>query len=107
WVCWGSGVPPGEAAISGELPPAPFILLPVKFAGGLLAIGAGLALRREGPCVQMGATLAHLLGKTFGRNSAARRSLLAAGAGAGLAAAFNAPLAGAVFVLEELIRQFE
>ena len=103
----GSGIPHVEAAISGELPPAPFILLPVKFAGGLLAIGAGLALGREGPCVQMGATLAHLLGKTFGRNTADCRSLLAAGAGAGLAAAFNAPLAGSAFVLEELIRQFE
>jgi CIC family chloride channel protein len=55
----------------------------------------------------MGATLAHLLGKIFGRNSADCRSLLAAGAGAGLAAAFNAPLAGSAFVLEELIRQFE
>jgi chloride channel protein, CIC family len=103
----GSGIPHVEAAISGELSPAPFNLLPVKFAGGLLAIGAGLALGREGPCVQMGATLAHLLGKTFGRNTADCRSLLAAGAGAGLAAAFNAPLAGSAFVLEELIRQFE
>ena len=103
----GSGIPHVEAAISGELPPAPFILLPVKFAGGLLAIGAGLALGREGPCMQMGATLAHLVGKTFGRNSADCWSLLAAGAGAGLAAAFNAPLAGSAFVLEELIRQFE
>ena len=103
----GSGIPHVEAAISGELPPAPFILLPVKFAGGLLAIGAGLALGREGPCIQMGATLAHLLGKTFGRNTSDCRSLLAAGAGAGLAAAFNAPLAGSAFVLEELIRQLE
>jgi chloride channel protein, CIC family len=76
----GSGIPHVEAAISGELPPAPFILLPVKFAGGLLAIGAGLALGREGPCVQMGATFAHLLGETFGRNTAVCRSLLAAGA---------------------------
>ncbi|MDQ6701834.1 MAG: ClC family H(+)/Cl(-) exchange transporter [Pseudomonadota bacterium] len=102
----GSGIPYIEAVISGDLPPAPFILLPVKFIGGLLAIGAGLALGREGPSVQMGATLAHLLGKAFGRNSADCRSL-AAGAGAGLAAAFNAPLAGAAFALEELIRQFE
>ncbi|MGH6843024.1 MAG: ClC family H(+)/Cl(-) exchange transporter [Methylocella sp.] len=103
----GSGIPHVEAAISGELPPAPLILLPVKFAGGLLAIGAGLALGREGPCIQMGATLAHFLGKILGRNSADCRSLLAAGAGAGLAAAFNAPLAGSAFVLEELIRKFE
>lgn len=103
----GSGIPHVEAALRGEMPPAPFILLPVKFAGGVLAIGAGLALGREGPCVQMGATAAHLLGKAFGRNQADCRSLLAAGAGAGLAAAFNAPLAGAAFVLEELTRKFE
>jgi CIC family chloride channel protein len=103
----GSGIPHVEAVISGELPPAPLILLPVKFVGGLLAIGAGFALGREGPSVQMGANFAHLLGKAFGRNSADCRSLLAAGAGAGLAATFNAPLAGAAFVLEELTRQFE
>ena len=103
----GSGIPHVEAVINGELPPAPLILLPVKFIGGLLAIGAGFALGREGPCVQMGATLANLLGKAFGRNSADCRSLLAAGAGAGLAAAFNAPLAGAAFVMEELTRKFE
>jgi CIC family chloride channel protein len=103
----GSGIPHVEAVLNSELPPAPLILLPVKFFGGLLAIGAGFALGREGPCVQMGATLANLLGKSFGRNSADCLSLLAAGAGAGLAAAFNAPFAGAVFVLEELTRKFE
>jgi CIC family chloride channel protein len=103
----GSGIPHVEAVLNGELPPAPFILLPVKFIGGLLAIGAGFALGREGPCVQMGATLANLIGKTFGRNAADCRSLLAAGAGAGLAAAFNAPLAGSAFVLEELVKKFD
>lgn len=102
----GSGIPHVEAVIEGALAPAPLLLLPVKFGGGLLAIGAGLALGREGPCVQMGATLASFLGKSFGRNRADRGSLLAAGAGAGLAAAFNAPLAGAAFVLEELIQRF-
>jgi CIC family chloride channel protein len=103
----GSGIPHVEAVLNGELPPAPLILLPVKFFGGVLAIGSGFALGREGPCVQMGATLANLLGKNFGRNSADCLSLLAAGAGAGLAAAFNAPFAGAVFVLEELTRKFD
>jgi CIC family chloride channel protein len=103
----GSGIPHVEAVIDGELPPAPLILLPVKFAGGLLAIGAGLALGREGPSVQMGATLAYHLGKISGRNRTDCRSLLAAGAGAGLAAAFNAPLAGSAFVLEELVRRFD
>jgi CIC family chloride channel protein len=103
----GSGIPHVEAVVSGELPPAPFRLIPVKFAGGLLAIGAGLALGREGPSVQMGASLAHLVGKIFRRAWPDCRVLVAAGAGAGLATAFNAPIAGAVFVLEELVQRFE
>lgn len=103
----GSGIPHVEAVLNGELPPAPFTLIPVKFLGGLLAIGAGLALGREGPTVQMGATLGHLLGQVFRLDRDDCRALLAAGAGAGLATAFNAPIAGAVFVLEELARRFD
>jgi chloride channel protein, CIC family len=103
----GSGIPQVEAVLSGELPEPPFRIIPVKFVGGVLAIGAGLALGREGPSVHMGATMAHLIGKLFGRNWPDCRVLLAAGAGAGLATAFNAPIAGAIFVLEELVRRFE
>jgi CIC family chloride channel protein len=79
----------------------------VKFLGGLLAIGAGLALGREGPSVQMGASLAHFVGTIFRRTWSDCRVLIAAGAGAGLATAFNAPIAGAVFVREELVQRFE
>ena len=57
--------------------------------------------------MQMGASISHLLGNIFRRNWPDCRVLLAAGAGAGLAAVFNAPIAGAVFVLEELVRKFE
>ena len=103
----GSGIPNVEAVIRGELPPAPYRLIPVKFLGGLLAIGSGLALGREGPSVQMGASTAHLMGKLFRRNEDDCKTLLAAGAGAGLATAFNAPIAGAAFVLEELVRRFD
>jgi CIC family chloride channel protein len=103
----GSGIPHVEAVLKAELPPAPFRLIPVKFLGGVLAIGSGLALGREGPTVQMGASLAHLVGSLFRRGWPDCRVLLAAGAGAGLATAFNAPIAGAVFVLEELVRRFE
>jgi chloride channel protein, CIC family len=103
----GSGIPQVEAALTGDLPPAPPRLLPVKFFGGLLAIGAGMALGREGPSVQMGAVVAELVGKWFRRSWPDSRTLLAAGAGAGLAVAFNAPIAGAVFVLEELVRRLE
>jgi CIC family chloride channel protein len=103
----GSGIPHVEAVLRGELPHAPYRLVGVKFVGGVLAIGAGLALGREGPSVQMGANIAHFVGRVFRRNWPDCRVLLAAGAGAGLATAFNAPIAGAVFVLEELVRRFE
>jgi chloride channel protein, CIC family len=100
-------IPNVEAVLEGRLRQEPFRLIPVKFFGGLLAIGAGLALGREGPSVQMGASAAYLVGKAFKRTWPDCRVLLAAGAGAGLATAFNAPLAGAIFVLEELVRRFE
>jgi CIC family chloride channel protein len=103
----GSGIPHVEAVIEGKLPAAPLLLLPIKFMGGLLAIGGGLALGREGPSVQMGANLAQFWGSVFRLTGADRIALFAAGAGAGLAVAFNAPMAGAVFVLEELVRRFD
>jgi CIC family chloride channel protein len=103
----GSGIPHVEAVLRAQLPPARYGLAPVKFVGGLLAIGSGLALGREGPSVQMGASLAILIGRVFRRGWPDCRVLLAAGAGAGLATAFNAPLAGAVFVLEELVQRYE
>jgi CIC family chloride channel protein len=103
----GSGIPHVESVLNGELKPAPFSLLPVKFFGGWLAIGGGLALGREGPSVQMGATIGSSLGRLFRLRDVDCMALLAGGAGAGLATAFNAPIAGAVFVLEELFRRFE
>jgi chloride channel protein, CIC family len=103
----GSGIPQVEAVLRDEAPPAPYALAPVKFAGGVLAIGAGLALGREGPTVQMGASIGVLIGRLFRLPRSDHRTLLAAGAGAGLAVAFNAPLAGAAFVLEELVQTFD
>ncbi len=91
----------------GEVPPAPAGLAPIKFVGGVLAIGAGLALGREGPTVQMGASIAVQIGRALRLPRCDFRALLAAGAGAGLATAFNAPLAGAAFVLEELVQTFD
>lgn len=103
----GSGIPHIEAVLREELPPAPYSLAVVKFAGGILAIGSGLALGREGPSVQMGAVIANWVGRVFSRSWPDCRVLIAAGAGAGLATAFNAPIAGAIFVLEELVQKFE
>ena len=103
----GSGIPHVEAVLRGEVQPAPLSLLPVKFCGGILAIGSGLALGREGPTVQMGASIAGFAARVCRLGVADGRVLLAAGAGAGLATAFNAPVAGIVFVFEELVHKFE
>jgi chloride channel protein, CIC family len=103
----GSGIPHVEAVLDGQVPPAPFVLVPVKFIGGILAIGSGLALGREGPTVQMGAGIAVFTARVCRLCWADARVLLAAGAGAGLATAFNAPIAGLAFVLEELMHRFE
>jgi CIC family chloride channel protein len=103
----GSGIPHIEAQLRGQWSGNPFCIILVKFVGGLLAIGSGLALGREGPTVQMGGSLALLFGRLTRCPEEECRALLAAGAGAGLATAFNAPVAGAVFVLEELVGQFD
>jgi chloride channel protein, CIC family len=101
----GSGVQRVEAVFSGEVKPAPHSIVLVKFLGGLLAMGSGLALGREGPTVQMGASLGMLVGR-FVRHQEDRKVVEAAGAGAGLAVAFNAPIGGSVFVFEELTSSF-
>jgi chloride channel protein, CIC family len=103
----GSGIPQVEAAIRGGERGRPIRNAVVKFVGGLLAIGSGLALGREGPSVQMGHSIADIVARLFRRGDLDSRVLFAAGAGAGLATAFNAPIAGAVFVLEELLRRFD
>jgi CIC family chloride channel protein len=103
----GSGVQRVEAVIRGEAGRLNPAVLPVKFVGGVLALAAGLALGREGPTVQMSAVIGEAWARLFRLRPGDHRALLAAGAGAGLAAAFNAPLAGAIFVFEELLRRFE
>ncbi|MBI3946778.1 MAG: H(+)/Cl(-) exchange transporter ClcA [Armatimonadetes bacterium] len=101
----GSGIPHVEAVLLRLRPLNWRRLLPVKFAGGLLSIGAGLSLGREGPTVQMGAAAGKALAHVLRVPRRSESHLIASGAGAGLAAAFNAPLAGFIFVLEELQRE--
>src|SRR5579883_1182862 len=76
----------------------------VKLMSAILALGSGLPLGREGPTLQVGAALANQLSRWFPTSPDHRRQLIAAGAGAGLAAAFNAPIAGVLFVVEELLQ---
>ena len=78
----------------------------VKFIAGVLGIGTGLSLGREGPSVQLGAGAGSFIGKIFKLDEHNRDKLIASGAGAAIGATFNAPIAGTLFVLEELIHRF-
>lgn len=102
----GSGIPRIEAVLRAHLRPAESLILPIKFIGGTLSIGSGLALGREGPTVQMGGTIGRLISDALRSLIPEPWTLIAAGAGAGLAVAFNAPLAAALFVMEELLHRF-
>lgn len=102
----GSGVPHLKAILYWLRSMRWQAIVLVKFFGGIVGIGGGLALGREGPTVQMGGAVGAAVAHRLGMNPRQRQTLIAAGAGAGLAAAFNAPLAGVTFVLEELQRHF-
>lgn len=78
----------------------------VKFFAGVAGIGTGLSLGREGPSVQLGAGAGALIGKIFKTDGTNKDKLIAAGAGSAIAATFNAPIAGTIFVLEELVNKF-
>ena len=81
-------------------------ILPVKFLGGVLCIGTGFSMGREGPTVQMGAAVGKFIADILHAPPKAAPRLMACGAGAGLSAAFHAPLAGFIFTVEELQREF-
>jgi CIC family chloride channel protein len=100
----GSGIPAVKAILVTSRRLRPARLIPVKMGAGLLALGAGMSLGREGPTVHIGSACAEAFAKLLRLPSRTRRTLIAAGAGAGLAAAFNAPLAGFLFIMEELRR---
>jgi len=102
----GSGIQEIEGAMADEREIRWARILPVKFFGGLLSLGSGLVVGREGPTMHIGAAVAKAMSGWFNLSRLDLHALLAAGAGAGLAAAFNAPLAGVLFVLEETRRQF-
>lgn len=102
----GSGVPEIEGVLLHQRPIFWRRLLPVKFIGGVLSISAKMVLGREGPAIQIGGNLGEMLAEICHFSLKRRDALIAAGAAAGLAAAFNAPLAGVLFVLEEMRNQF-
>lgn len=99
----GSGIPQLKAAFWKDFGVVPWRVVWVKYVAGVLSIGGGCSLGREGPSVQLAGGVASNLAGVMGEAKQKRRAAAAAGAAAGLAAAFNTPLAAVTFVLEEII----
>jgi CIC family chloride channel protein len=100
----GSGIPQVKAAL-GYVPIALDLrVAAVKWLSTCLSLGSGLVLGRQGPTIQIGAALAAQLSNWTHTSPTYQRQLIAAGAAAGLAASFNAPITGVLFVIEELLQ---
>lgn len=99
----GSGIPQLKLAFWKDFGFVPWRVVWTKFLAGALSVGGGSSLGREGPSVQLAGGLASQLSGFLGTPKNQRRPAAAAGAAAGLAAAFNTPIAAVTFVLEEII----
>jgi H+/Cl- antiporter ClcA len=102
----GSGIPQVKGALHRLMKMDWKPELPLKMICGILGLGAGLSLGREGPSIQIGAYIGRGVLSAFHRPGHERKYLIAAASAAGLSAAFNAPLAGVLFIQEELIAGF-
>lgn len=102
----GSGIPQVEAEIAGYIKPHWLRVGLGKIVGGFLCILGGLSLGREGPSIQLGAMCGKGVAKRLKRFRLEEHFLITCGASAGLSAAFNAPIAGVMFALEEVHKNF-
>lgn len=100
----GSGIPQLKLVFWKDFGAMPWRVAWVKFVAGVLSIGGGCSLGREGPSVQIASGVASNLAGFLGEPKQTRRHAASAGAAAGLAAAFNTPLAAITFVLEEIVQ---
>lgn len=102
----GSGIPQVDAEVMGAKSMRWARVLPVKFVEGILTALGGLSLGREGPSVQLGGMVGKGVSQLLSRGRGEERLLVSCGAGAGVAAAFHAPLTGVMFTLEEIHKMF-
>lgn len=99
----GSGLPQTKALLEKKMEyKSPFKNIIAKFSGGVLSILSGLSFGREGSSVQMGSLIGFIIGKELKVEEENHNYLIAAGAGAGISAAFTAPLASSILILESL-----
>jgi H+/Cl- antiporter ClcA len=103
----GSGIPQVETILSDRGKIRWWRIIPVKFVSSICAIAPGLLLGREGPTIHMGAACGEAVAALGSTAEKHRKPLIAAGVAAGLAAAFNAPLAGILLVTEEMRKEFD
>ena len=103
----GSGIPQVNAEIKGRLNPSWWRVILAKLIGGTTAVFSGLSLGREGPSVQLGGMAAKGVAKITKADKTTELRMISCGAGAGMAAAFNSPLAGTMFVMEEIHHSFD
>ncbi len=102
----GHGVPEVMEAVAlrgGRIRP---VVAVVKSLASAISIGSGGSVGREGPIVQIGSALGSTLGQRMGLSDDRIRNLVACGAAGGIAATFNAPIAGVVFALEIIVGEF-
>lgn len=102
----GSGIPQIRGEILGKFNMDEVPTLLSKVLGGGLGNLMGFSLGREGPSIQMGGASAKYIGKMLKRPPDEVKYMITAGAAAGLAAAFNAPMAGCIFAIEELHKTY-
>jgi len=103
----GSGIPQVKVAYASREAVVPLGDAIGKFVLGSVQIGSGGSLGREGPTVQICAGLASFLGRFAPVSAQGRRRLLPVGAAAGIAAAFNAPIAAVTFTIEEVVGKLD
>ena len=100
----GGGIPQVKAALAKYPVVLNLRVALVKTLATILVVGAGLTVGRRGPTVHIGAALGAQVSRWIPNSPTNRRQMIAAGAAAGLAAGFNTPIAGVLFVVEELMR---
>lgn len=97
-----SGIPQITGEIRGYFDPVWWKIILAKLIGGTMSIFSGLSLGREGPSIQLGGMAAKGVARITKADKTTELRMISCGGGAGLAAAFNAPLAGIMFTLEEI-----
>jgi len=102
----GSGIPQVQGILIGKMRIKWLRVVLLKFIGGIISIGAGLSLGREGPSVQIGAASGIGVSRMTKGNKTQEKFCVVFGSSAGLSAAFNAPMAGVLFAFEELQKSF-